>query len=415
MGWVTEYAPTDEELSACVQCGLCLPHCPTFRLSGKETASPRGRLMAMTAVAEGIAEIDHAFEEIIGSCLQCRACEPVCPSMVPFGRAMEGTRAEIAVQRPKVARRLRHVVLGRSLTWQRPLRMAGRVGRRLRSGPARAMVPSALRPGLDGLRPDAGSASLPRGETYPATGARVGRAALLAGCVMDSWFIAVHSATIGVLRHAGYDVTVPVHQTCCGALAAHDGATAETEQMASANVAAFASFDVLVTDAAGCGAHLKDYGHWAGAAGAELASRTFEVTQLIAQAIADGRLPEIPLPRGRVAVQDPCHNRHAQRIFEEPRQVLRAAGYEPVDVDPAGLCCGAAGAYSVQYPEVSAELGRRKAAEVAAAATTVVASANPGCEMQLRGQLGSAYEVLHPVELYWEALLDHLRASGSER
>ncbi len=231
---------------------------------------------------------------------------------------------------------------------------------------------------------------------------------------MDSWFTPVHNATIAVLQHAGYDVTVPVHQTCCGALAAHDGATAETEEMAKANVQAFASFDVVVTDAAGCGAHLKDYGHWAGAAGAEMAGRTFEVTQLVSQAIADGRLPQVPLPRGRVAVQDPCHNRHAQRIYEEPRQVLRAAGYQPVDVDPAGMCCGAAGAYSVQYPNVSAELGRRKAAEVAAIATTVVASANPGCEMQLRSQLGSTYVVLHPVELYWEALDAHLRASGSE-
>ncbi len=291
MGWVTKYAPTDAELSACVQCGLCLPYCPTFRLTGKETHSPRGRLMAMSAVAEGIAEIDDAFEDIVGSCLQCRACETPCPSMVPFGRAMEGTRAEVAAQRPQMVRRLRHVVLGRSLTWRRPLRTAATVGKWLGAGRVRSVMPSALRSGLSGLRADAGSAPLPRGETFPAFGTPIGRAALLAGCVMDSWFRPVHEATIGVLRHAGYDVVIPIHQTCCGALAAHDGATADTERMAVSNVQAFASFDVIIVDAAGCSAHLKDYGHWAGAAGAELARRTFEVTEVVARRSSGGAAP----------------------------------------------------------------------------------------------------------------------------
>lgn len=415
MGWVTEHAPTDAELSACVECGLCLPHCPTFRLTGMETASPRGRLMAMSAVAEGVAEIDATFESIMDFCLQCRACETVCPSLVPFGRAMEGARIEIAAQRPKTARRARHLVLGRLLTWRRGVRLAGRLGRRIGGSSVQAAVPAALRPGLAGIRTGAGTSGLESGSLYTAHGERVGRLALLSGCVMDAWFSDVHKATIEVLRHAGYDVAVPAGQTCCGALAAHDGDAADTERLATANAVAFAGYDGVVANAAGCSAHLKTYGHWAGAVGAEMATRTFEITELVVAALGDGRLPTMPEGKGRVAVQDPCHNRHAQRIYKEPRQVVSAAGFEPVDIDPIGMCCGAAGAYSVQYPDVSSELGRRKAAEVAAVDTAVVASANPGCEMQLRSNLGDSYRIAHPVELYWEALESHLSEKSAHR
>lgn len=415
MGWVTKHAPTRAELSACVECGLCLPHCPTFRLTGKETASPRGRLMAMSAVAAGVAEIDETFADIMSFCLQCRACEAVCPSLVPFGRAMEGTRVEIAAQLPSRVRRVRHLLLGRVLTWRTGIRVAGRIGRMVGTSAARVLLPETLRSGTAGLRDSAGSKALERGRVYEAYGQRVGRLALLAGCVMDSWFGEVHIATVEVLRHAGYDVAVPSSQTCCGALAAHDGDAADTVRLARANAVAFSGYDGVVANAAGCSAHLKEYGHWAGSVGAEMASRTYEITEVVVRAFDDGLLPELAPGQTRVAVQDPCHNRHAQRIHDEPRRLLRAAGCEPIEIDPVGLCCGAAGAYSVQYPEVSAELGRRKAAEVAAAATTIVASANPGCEMQLRSHLGESYRVAHPIELYWEALQVHLSNKGDHR
>jgi glycolate oxidase iron-sulfur subunit len=220
---------------------------------------------------------------------------------------------------------------------------------------------------------------------------------------MDPWFEGVHRAVADVLVSAGYRVTVPAAQTCCGALAAHEGAAYDAVRMAERNVRAFEGFDHVVVDAAGCGAHLASYGHRV-AGGDHLAARTVDATVIVARLIDEGRLPELSPREVRVAVQDPCHLRHAQRIVDAPRRVLAAAGYQPVDIDADGLCCGAAGAYAVTQPETSDALGRRKAAEIGAAAVSAVASANPGCEMQLRQHLPPGSTVKHPVELYAEAL-----------
>ncbi len=227
---------------------------------------------------------------------------------------------------------------------------------------------------------------------------------------MEPWFGDVHHATIELLRRAGYRVEAPEGQTCCGALAAHDGAAREARALASANVDALSGFDLVVVNSAGCGAHLKDYSHWGGA---DLAATVGDVTEIVAGLIQSGRLPALPSSGEQVAVQDPCHLRHAQRITEEPRVVLRAAGYETVDVDPAGWCCGAAGAYTLIHPETSGELGRLKARQVQETGARLVASANPGCEIQLRSLLGRDHRIAHPVELYWEALRagDHTAVS----
>lgn len=400
MGWVTEFHPTSTELAACVQCGLCLPHCPTYRLTGLDTASPRGRLMAMSAVASGELEMDDSFADIMGFCLQCRACEAVCPGLVPFGRAMEGARAEVAVQVPSGARRLRHFLLGWILPNPSLMKLATfgiRLARRL--GLVR-FLPRKL------ARPLAGMRDLRRGEGMRGTitpGGERGTAALLAGCVMDPWFAGVQEATLDLLVRAGYRVVVPDNQTCCGALAAHDGAASVARRLAAHNVSALTGVDLVVVTAAGCSAHMAEYGNWA-RGGEELAGRSRDVTMVVADLITEGALPRLGADRGSVAVQDPCHLRHAQRETAAPRTVLSAAGYRTVDVDPAGLCCGAAGIYSLVHPEASSELGRRKAAEVESTGTTVVASANPGCEMQLRQHLAGHYRVAHPVELYLEAL-----------
>ncbi len=405
MAWVTPEAPTRSELSACIQCGLCLPQCPTFRLTGMESASPRGRLMVMSAVAGGQAELNDVFDDLMSFCLQCRACEVVCPSMVPFGRAMEGARIEIAAQLPSPLRRLRRLITGRWIGSVRVMRSVTRIARMVqRNVPAR-WLPRQIKTSIGGLRPLPKKPLSTIGSTFaPVEPAGAGVAAVLAGCVMDPWFAEVHEATVQVLRRSGYRVVVPDGQTCCGALAAHDGDVLGTRRLARQNVKAFVSADLIVTDAAGCGAHLKEYGNWAGDAGVILASKVKDVTEIVAEAIADGRLPHLEVPRGKVAIQDPCHLRHAQRIVEEPRQIVAAAGYEPVEIDEDGMCCGAAGMYSVLQPAASDELGRKKADQVRASGSTLVASANPGCEIQLRGHLGGAYRVAHPVELYWEAL-----------
>ncbi len=401
MPWATAVAPTPSQLDSCVTCGLCLPHCPTFRVTGDEVASPRGRIAAMAAVADGSFPVDATFEGIMELCLQCRACEAVCPSLVPFGRMMEGARAELAVQRPGFGRRLRRLVVGRVLP-SRPLltlaTAAVAIVQRLGLG---RRLPGTLRR-IGGLRRQRllPHTATPAPATTPAT---AGRVALLTGCVMDQWFPDVHAATRGVLQAAGFQVDTPGGQTCCGALAAHEGATADAERLARRNLAAFSGADLIVADAAGCSAHLKEYGDWVDG-GAELADRVSDVTELVANLINSGLLPTLTTPRGRVAVQDPCHLRHVQGIVAAPRAIVRAAGYEPVEIDPDGLCCGAAGLYLTQQPAMADELGRRKAAQIAGAGALIVASANPGCEMQLRFHLEAGYRIAHPVELYWEAL-----------
>lgn len=400
MSFVTPEAPTRPELSACVQCGLCLPHCPTFRLTGRESAGPRGRLMAMSAVLDGVLEVDEAFDEAMSFCLQCRACEAVCPGLVPFGRAMEGARAELDAQRPSTSRRVRKWFLGTLLASDPLVRVVtagAAIAQRLR---ADAWLPSTLGRSLSGMRP-LGIRKSWKGREARAEGQPKGTAALLSGCVMDAWFGPVHDATVGLLTRAGYDVVVPEEQTCCGALAAHDGHVEVSRELARVNASAFADADLIVSDSAGCTAHLKEYGTWGAE---EVEDRVRDVTELVAELIAAGDLPTLDADRGPVAVQDPCHLRHAQRITAAPRAILAAAGYRPVEIDPDGLCCGAAGIYSLLRPEASHELGTRKADQVIASGAPIVASANPGCEMQLRSHLAGKARVAHPVELYWQAI-----------
>jgi glycolate oxidase iron-sulfur subunit len=399
MVWVTEHQPTPAELAACVQCGLCLPHCPTFRLTGDEVASPRGRLAAMNAVADGILPLDGDFEEAMTFCLNCRACEAICPSMVPYGRAMEGVRAELAVQRPSLSRRWRHLLLGRVLAWRRMMIAATAAARVLQRTGAGRWLPSRLRRPWQGMRRLAPRSPL-TGRTFEPARQPLATVGLLAGCVMEPWFAGVNRAAVELLTLAGFRVVVPSDQTCCGALAAHDGAAPAAARLAAINAAAFAGVDLVVADAAGCSAHLKEYHHWTGRA----LPPVRDVTEVVAEAITGGRLPVLAPGRGPVAVQDPCHLRHAQRVTTAPRVIVGAAGYQVVEIDPDGLCCGAAGIYSLLRPGAAAELGRRKADQIRSSGTTVVASANPGCEMQLRAHLDGSYRILHPVELYAEAV-----------
>jgi glycolate oxidase iron-sulfur subunit len=398
--WVTEFRPTATELSSCVQCGLCLPHCPTFRLTGLEIASPRGRLAAMNAVADGVVSLDAVFEDAMTFCLNCRACEAVCPSMVPYGRAMEGARAEVSAQRPNLARSVRHFALGRVLPNRTMVNLATWAIKAIQRLHLNWIVPSTMRRSLTGLRTLRSDRQRPPNRS---TVGELGTVGLLAGCVMDPWFPDVNSAAVELLARAGYNVVVPDHQTCCGALAAHDGAMKAARRLASVNIEAFSGVDLVVATAAGCSAHLKDYDH-IHPDGAGLADRARDITEVVADLIDRDLLPTFTNDQGPVAIQDPCHLRHAQRITSAPRRILDGAGYGTVEIDPDGLCCGAAGIYSLLRPEASAELGQRKAAQIVTAGVKLVASANPGCEIQLRAHLGSGYRIAHPVELYFEAL-----------
>lgn len=389
MGWVTEHHPDPAGLAACVQCGLCLPVCPTFRLTGRETASPRGRLQAMSAVADGLAEVAPKFEEILGFCLGCRACEPVCPGMVPYGALLEGARAEIAEQIPSLGRRVRRWILGRIVPSRRALSLITFLLRLLQQLRLSALVPGRFRRSVRGMRRLSKSPL----RSYPSSDAPA-TVGLLLGCVQEQWFPSVNTAAIELLAMAGHNVVVPRDQTCCGALAAHDGHANVADSLGARNVEAFANADLIVATAAGCSAHLAD----------ALGNRAGDITTVVARAIDDGLLPILEPTGESVVVQDPCHLRHAQRVVAPPRRIVEAAGYQVLEIDDAGMCCGAAGLYTVLQPEASAELGEQKAARIKGLGSTVVASANPGCEMQLRAFLGEGYRIEHPIELYLEAI-----------
>lgn len=299
---------------------------------------------------------------------------------------------------------MRRRVAGRWIARRRVVRVVtwlAALGQRLGAG---RWLPGSLGSGLRGMRRLSFRSRSLHGTTHEAIGPPLGTAALLAGCVMDPWFGAVHRAVIAVLTTAGYRVVVPEGQTCCGALAAHEGRASDAERMAGINRRAFGPFDLVVVDAAGCSAHL--IGHRPGPTVAD-------AVVVVARLIEEGRLPVLPATGRRVAVQDPCHHRHAQRITTAPRTIVRAAGHVAIDLDPDGMCCGAAGLYSQSYPGTSDQLGRIKAEQVAALGVDVVASANPGCEMQMRARVGSGIRVAHPVELYAEALEPLRRGSGA--
>jgi glycolate oxidase iron-sulfur subunit len=386
--WAPGDAPTETDLDACVACGLCLPHCPTYRLTGEESASPRGRIAAMRAVHEGRAATDETFARFMDLCLVCRACEDVCPSHVPFGRMMERARTQIEPHRSRRARFVRWLGLDVVLPSRTLTSMAAAF-----APLARPFLPRRVRSLVPGDFPSLGR--LP--EVTEAEGERRGTVALLAGCVQDRWFRRVNLATIRVLARSGWRVVVPRGQTCCGALAAHNGHLATARKQARRNARAFASFDHVVVNTAGCGAHMGDYGELA--EGADLPVR--DVTAFLFEQGLRGDVGS--LPATRVAYHDACHALRAQGISRQPRALLAAiAGIEPVDIPNGDRCCGAAGIYNVTEPEMSSRLMREKAEAVVSTGAAAVASGNPGCSMQLAAglrELGSSIEVVHPIEL----------------
>jgi glycolate oxidase iron-sulfur subunit len=371
-----------DELATCVACGLCLPHCPTFRATGEEAVSPRGRIAAMRSVQWEDAPITSEFVDFMETCVQCRGCEPACPSGVPFGRLMEATRETLVAQRRMTPwwQRLGFRALG-----HHRLLLAGStllaVAQRTRLVPRRLGVsklplrrPPALRP----------------------TGADVW---LFTGCVMDAWLRDVHRATADVLAAIGvtYDLAGD-GGACCGALHVHAGLADDTRRLAVRVIESMPGDAPIVVNSAGCGAALKDYGHLLGTPDAEAFSRrVVDVHEFVAPHV-DRLEPRRHL--GPVIVQDPCHLRHVQRAHLPVRTVLRRV-CDVVELDDDGLCCGAGGAYSALQPEMAGEIRERKLGAIARAGDHLVASANPGCAMHLAT---AGVAVRHPIELVADAI-----------
>ena len=401
-------------LRACVHCGICLPQCPTYRVLGEEMDSPRGRVYLMRAAAEGRAELTPGLARHLDLCLGCRACETACPSGVPFGQLLEATRAQLDRKRVR-ARESAHAMLEWALSifphpdrlgallW--PLRLYQASGLRTLVRASGILAPFKRLQAMDALLPRVlpGASSLP--ELIPARGRARGRAALLTGCVQRFFFPEINLATARLLSAAGWEVVVPRAQGCCGALHLHAGRLDEFRAMARSLMAALGrDVDIVVTNAAGCGSALKEYGHWLGD---EEAERFAGLVKDISEVLVDADLPLGEL-RETVTYHDACHLAHGQKVRAQPRELLRRIpGVTLVELTDSDLCCGSAGVYNLLEPEMAAELGRRKLERIRETGARIVAAGNPGCIMQISQQAleaGLALEVMHPVTLLSRAL-----------
>ncbi|MCU0260404.1 MAG: (Fe-S)-binding protein [Ilumatobacteraceae bacterium] len=376
----------DDELSTCVGCGLCLPHCPTYRVTGEEGRSPRGRIDAMRAVQWRSAPIDDRFVEFVDSCVQCRGCEPACPSGVPFGRLMEGTRTELARA-------------GRITPWWQRRGLDALAHHRLVALGSTAIA-LANRARIVPRRVRMGPLPVRRGPRVASTGTDVW---LFTGCVMDAWFRPTHRATVEVLGAMGVGVAVPDPGGCCGALHVHAGLHERAGELATAVMRSLPGDAPVLVNSAGCGAALLDVGHLLDTPDAvAFSARVHDVHEWIAA--RRDRLPAPARHLGRVIVQDPCHLRHVQRTHAAVREVLAPVA-DLVELDDDGLCCGAGGAFSALHPDLAASIRARKLASIERARHTgdiaAVASANPGCAMHLAA---AGVPVRHPMDLLAEAL-----------
>jgi glycolate oxidase iron-sulfur subunit len=384
-----------ELTSDCVHCGFCLPTCPTYVLWREEMDSPRGRIHLMDARLDGTVTLNATVTQHFDRCLGCMACLSSCPSGVRYDRLIESTRAAVEQEfRRPLAERAVRALLFKTLPYPRRMRAALRLAPLGRVAP----MPRAFRPLVELAPRWRSSDSVP--ELTPAAGTRRARVGLLTGCVQSAVFGDVNAATARVLAAEGFEVVAP-RQGCCGALSVHAGRLEEGKRFARALVEAFEDVDLVVVNASGCGSHLKELGRLLGDERAEaFAARVRDVGELLAE--TSPRAPRHPLPL-RVALQDSCHLRHAQRLpLASLPALARLPGLEVVEPAEQDLCCGSAGIYNVTQPEAARELGDRKAAHVLATRAHAYASANPGCLVQVSQALRRAERplpALHPIEL----------------
>lgn len=402
----------------CVHCGLCLNHCPTYRLWGREADSPRGRIRQMFLVDRGEMPLDEAFVTHIDRCLDCRACETACPSGVEYGKLVELARGQIRqnYRRPARSKFLRDFFYRQVLTHQgrmallaRTIRFyqrAGLEGLANASGVLRILgleKRSQLAPPIDRR-----FFSTDTKRVFPAQGKRRARVAFFAGCIARMTFTEMNEATIRVLQANGCEVVVPAGQWCCGALAVHAGYRDEARDLARRNLDIFLAedYDAIVTNAAGCGSTLKEYallfppGNKEHERAEAFDRKVRDVTEFL-----DGLGLVAPLrPLNlRVTYQDSCHLLHGQKVREAPRRLIAAVpGVEFVEMKLPDQCCGSAGVYNITETNTAMELLDRKMEDARSTGADTIVTANPGCILQLRAgtKLASTgQQVLHVVEL----------------
>lgn len=427
-GFADPDGPATDDLVRCVRCGLCLRSCPTYQVLGLETDSPRGRIHLMRGVGEGRLSWSDGVVKHLDQCLGCRACEPVCPSDVPYGRLLEAARGAIQRKRPTpgLTGLIQRFAFRRVLPSQPALRRLGALMRGYQHSPLRWLVRRAPLPArlhqMDALMPAVPATFYDRpASLVPAKGERRGTVALFLGCVMPVLFGPTQQDTEDVLTANGFDVVVPPWQTCCGALQAHGGQRDLARELARRNIDAFAATgaDTIVINSAGCGALLKEYGEllandrdYAEKAHA-FAARVQDISEFLASVELRGPLGELPWT---VTYQDACHLVHGQRIKNEPRRLLRSIpGLTLVELPASDRCCGSAGIYNLTQPTIASELLRRKIDDLSTIDAEIIIAGNPGCLIQIAAgieQRGLAVRAMHTVSVLAES---YRRGSAQRR
>ncbi|MSU69865.1 MAG: glycolate oxidase subunit GlcF [Opitutaceae bacterium] len=402
-------APMARAVQACVHCGFCLAACPTYQELGQEMDSPRGRIVLMKQVLEGVLPWGAA-QPHVDRCLGCLACEPACPSGVAYRDLISPFRV---LAQERFARtpgeKLRRWLAARTIPFPARFRAAvraARIGQWFRP-----LVPRALRPMLD-LAPRAVPPVVRLPRVTPAQGERRARVALLAGCAQQVLDPDINLATIAVLARNGVEVVVPEAQGCCGGLAWHTGDLGAAQDFARRNLAAFpAGVDAILTNAAGCGSAMHEYPLILRGTADEARAEAFR-KRVVDVSVFLAKLGWREPPRGagrrqRVAYHDACHLANAQGVRAEPRALLQSIpGLELLELPDAHLCCGSAGTYNLDQPEIAASLGGQKARAVIATGAEIVASGNIGCLTQLRAhlaRLGSPVRVRHTMQVLRDA------------
>jgi glycolate oxidase iron-sulfur subunit len=408
--------PRQVDLDKCVHCGLCLNACPTYRELGLEMDSPRGRIYQMNQVAQGAA-ITPSYEEHIGLCLACRGCETACPSGVHYGRLVEDARAEIESKKVRgpVARAFRRFLFDAALPNRHVL---GAMGAGLYlyeiSGlkwMTRAMASMKMLGRLGDVAQLTPSAEAPfffrdLGKTFPPEGQKRYRVGFLAGCIANISFARLNEATVRVLQKNGCEVVIPKSQSCCGALHLHSGLRQAAERQARINIEAFrGEFDAIITNAAGCGSTLKEYGILLEEPEAgEFAAKVRDVTEFLASIDLNPSMRKVD---ATVTYQDSCHLAHGQKVRTAPRKLLAAIpGLKLREMRGADQCCGSAGIYNIVQNQMSMRLLTSKMENVNETGAAIIATANPGCMLQLQAGArlhGRGQRVMHVVEVLDEA------------
>jgi len=403
----------------CMHCGMCLPTCPTYMETKLERNSPRGRIALMRSIADGESEVTKAFGEEMYYCLGCLACQTACPAGVKYAELFETARAEIEdaqvlpgaqrtfwrwltlevlFMRPRLLR-----VVGTLMRWYQRSGLEA-VLRRLKFFGLMPKTLAALEPQTPRMA-EAFSDEIIEAKETP-QGERRWRVGMLTGCVQDLAFSDVNRATVDVLLANGCEVVTPRAQFCCGSLHAHNGAVEHAKELARRQMDAFDmdALDAIITNAGGCGSHLKSYAHLLHddplyvAKAKQWDSKVKDIHEWLSQ--TGWKKPEAGCGVERVTYHESCHLTHGQKVVKAPREILKSIpGLEVVELPESNWCCGSAGIYNITQPEQSAKLLERKVACVRQTGCEVVATSNPGCHLQIARGLGTSGSVSQPVVL----------------